>query len=367
MRNMFGIIVTLALSINFAFAANESIEQTLSVSAAPLQAFQAMCVDWQMTQWNGGITTIADVQPGGAWRVAYPDEHLEEGLFTTVEPGQQLTYSYYVDNVASQVEVLFTKTDQGTEIRIRHSGFGDDSNATQRRSTVAARWEDRAPRLVTYLNSIPGSYSARPHGVGPFPAILLLHDNFGMNRSTRILADSLARAGYYALAVDMFKGDATGDAVEAVRFASLVDNNEALTAAANAFHALQNNPNVIPNRIGVFGLGYGGSMALTLASAEPKVHAVVSWYGTATGDENMYRRISAPVLTVFGDQNVQQPRAELANFSKVLVQAGVRAESLIVQAAPYFADTGYGADYSAAASTQAWRRSLTFLDTELRR
>ena len=367
MRNLFAFVVTSLLILNPVLAAKEPIEHALSVTAAPLQAYQAMCVDWQMIQWNDGSATISDVNPGGVWRVTHSDGSLEEGIYTTVEPGQRLSYSYILDNTTSQVDVIFMRSSQETEIRIKHSGFGDDSEGAQRRDRVAALWEQRVPQLAMYLNTVPGSYAARPRGAGPFPAVLLLHDQFGLNRSTRVLADSMARSGYYTLAVDMYKGDVTGDMTEAVRFAGIVDNAEALSTAQSAFRALQENPHVIPNRIGVLGLGYGGTMAFMLAAQEPKTRVVVSWYGEPIHDESTLRRISAPVLLVSGDLNVDQPRAELADFSQSLVQAGVRVESLVVQAAPRFADTGYGAEYNAAAATQAWRRSLTFMDLQLRR
>ena len=288
-------------------------------------------------------------------------------VFPRADEMIHLSYRHYIDETPTTVNVMFVGSGSGTEIHIKHSEFGDGRDGSDRQTRAAQMWSERLPVLADYLNTRPGSYAARPRGAGPFPAVLLLHDAFGLNRSMRVLADSIARAGYYTLAVDMFRGDVTGDVTEAQRFAAIVNSEDAITAAVRGFDALQKNPHVIAGQGSVFGLGFGADVALAVAAANSKVSACVAWYGDGLRDESLYRRISCPVLTVFGDPNVDQPRAELAGQNQSLVQAGVRAETMVVQAAPRFADTGYGADYNASAATQAWRRSLGFLDTQRRR
>jgi carboxymethylenebutenolidase len=346
------------------FAA-EDIERTITVSAAPLQAWKAMSMDWQVMQWSGANSTFFEPQPTGAWRITYPDGRLEEGIFSEVVPPEKLVYSYIHDGVTTNVTANFIRVPEGTTINIRHSDFPTGRAGNTLHEEVAAMWDRQLPKLSEYLDRIPGSYLTKPYGDGPFPAMLVLHDRFGLNRATREFCDSLAANGYVALAVDMFKGDATSDSAQAARYLTLVDNQESVSAALNGLDYLMSRREVKSDRIGVFGAGYGATVAYYLAAETTKLQAIVTWYGNGLPDQTYLQRITAPVYSVFlGDPDMPPPDAEI--FSQSMIQAGVKAETVLVTGAPGFADPAYGAAYNTTAFAEAWARSLNYLDQRMK-
>lgn len=344
----------------------EPIELTISVSASPLQAWRAMCVDWQIRQWTDAESAYFELRNGGPWRITHADQSIEEGIIETAVPAERLVYSYLINDTETRVSIGFMKTETGCDISITHDEFGKGRSAEKLRSELLENWELKLPGLSAYLDRIPGSYLAVPYGDDTFPAVLLLHDRFGLNRAIRNLADSLAANGYVALAVDMFKGDVTSDMTQAARFLELVNNEESISAARSGFKFLRDNKQVNRKRIAVWGLGYGGSMAVHLSTQVPESKYCVNWYGTELPDATQLPRIACPVFAIFANPatNYTTPQAE--NFNQSLMQSGVIVETIIVRGSDYFADPAYGTTYSPSAVTDAWRQTLMRLDRILK-
>ncbi|MBU0691419.1 dienelactone hydrolase family protein [bacterium] len=344
----------------------EPIELTISVSASPLQAWRAMCVDWQIRQWTDAESAYFELRSGGPWRITHPDQSLEEGIIETAQPAERLVYSYLIDDTETRVSIGFSKSETGCDISITHDEFGKGRSGEKLRSELLENWELKLPSLSAYLDRIPGSYLALPYGEATNPAVLLLHDRFGLNRALRDLADSLAQMGYVALAIDMFKGDVTSDMTQAARFLELVNNEESIQTARDGFLFLRDNKQVNRKRIAVWGIGYGGSMAVHLSAQVPEFKYCVNWYGTELPGATQLPRIACPVFAVFANPatNISTPQAE--NFNQSLTQAGVIVETILVQGYDGFADRAYGTTYSPSAIADALRLTLMRLDRVLK-
>ncbi|MBU0507482.1 dienelactone hydrolase family protein [bacterium] len=346
--------------------AAETVTRERVVPASPYQAFAALTVEWQMRQWNEGVGVTSDVRPGGAWRLSYSDGRMDEGLYEITDRGTLLRFSWIRDEKATTAEITFAAEGKDTRITIRHDVPGTDRAARRLRQSVESWWDNRLSRLESYLTDYPGGYLARPDRQGPQPAVLVLHDGFGMSRNARAFCDSLAARGYVALAVDMFRGEVTSDLTEAARFMALVKEEDALDAVNRGLAHLRTRKDVNPARIAVWGLGYGGTAALRLATTDPRLKGCVAWHPSSAPPEELLPRISAPVLLVFGDSNVQNPHPEITAIVGSLTQAGVRVENSIQLAGRRFSDPGYGVDFSGTATAAAWRITLQFLDRQLR-
>ncbi len=344
----------------------EPIELKISVSASPLQAWRAMCVDWQIRQWTNAESAYFELRPDGPWRITHQDQSLEEGIIESAQPAEKLVYSYLGNDTETRVSVLFTRTDSGCDIAITHDGFAKGRSGERLRSELLEIWELKLPKLSAYLDRIPGSYLAVPYGKEIYPAVLLLHDRFGLNRAIRDLADSLSNKGYIALAVDMFKGDVTSDMTQAARFLELVNNEESIQTAREGFSFLRDSKLVNRKRIAVWGVGYGGSMATHLATQVPDFKYCVNWYGSDLPDNNQLPRIACPLFGIFANPvpNYSTPQAE--NFNQILTQAGVIVETILVQGNDGFADRSYGTTYSPSAINDAWQQTLMRLDRILK-
>jgi carboxymethylenebutenolidase len=361
-RLAFLIILFLAVSI----ATAEPIEQTITVSASPLQAWRAMCVDWQVKQWSGAESAYFELREGGPWRITHRDQTLEEGIIAAAVPGERLAYSYLYDKTETKVTIVFKSAEAGCEILITQDEFGKGRKAEERRATLLARWETKLPLITAYLDKIPGSYLAKPYGEKTYPAVLLLHDRFGLDKDIRDFADSLAAKGYIALAVDMFKGDATSDMTQAAGYLELVNRDESLQIAHAGFEYLRSDSLVNRRQTAVWGFGFGGSLATSLAAQVPEFKLCVNWYGLNLPVDSLITRIACPVFGVFAGLQPANGTATATNFNQRLTQAGVRVETIIVQGSDGFADRAYGETYNQTAISEAWQRTLTRLDRSLR-
>jgi carboxymethylenebutenolidase len=323
-------------------------------------------VDWQIRQWSGAESAYFELRPGGPWRITHRDQTLEEGIIEAAMPAERLDYTYLYDETETKVKIAFLKAESGCEISVTHDGFGIGRQAKELRAVLLARWEARLPLLTAYLDKIPGSYLAKPYGEQVYPAVLLLHDRFGLGNDIRDFADSLAVNGYIVLVVDMFKGDATSDLTQAAGYLELVNREESVKSARAGFEFLRSDSSVNRRRIAVWGFGYGGSMATSLAAQVPELKLCVNWYGPELPGDSLITRIACPVLGVFAGAQPATATVVAENFNQRLTQAGVSVETIIVQGSDGFANRAYGPAYNPNSIAEAWQQTLMRLDRALR-
>jgi len=342
------------------------VEHTITVPASPLQVFNAFTADWQIRQWSGAAGVTVDAREGGIWRFSYASGDFYEGIYEIVNRQASLVFGLLVAGENTHATVDFFRMGDSTQVRIRHDSEVQGSARDSIRTKIIRFWDTLLPQLTDYLTRIPGSYIAAPPEVGAHPTVLVLHDRFGLNRTIRAYCDSLAASGYIALAVDMFKGDATSDITQAARYLELAQPEQSLNAARQAYQALLKDSIVQKNRIAVWGFGYGSNFALSLAAETPRLKACVIWQSAVLPAADVLRRTAAPVLGVFTDFDVKNPRMEIKAFDQTLVQAGARVETVILPGGRDFADPAYGESYSNSAISDGWKRSILFLDKQLR-
>ncbi|HEY7699584.1 MAG TPA: dienelactone hydrolase family protein, partial [Vicinamibacteria bacterium] len=92
------------------------------------------------------------------------------------------------------------------------------------------------------------AYLARPKGQGPFPALVVIHEWWGLNPQIRGMADQLAREGYLSLAVDLYRGKQTDNPEQAHELMRGLPDDRALRDLAAAFAYLKTSPEVNPDR-----------------------------------------------------------------------------------------------------------------------
>src|ERR1700730_3779516 len=118
--------------------------------------------------------------------------------------------------------------------------------------------------------TVPGMLYA-PEGNGPFPALVVIHEYWGLNDWVKEQASKLADQGYVTLAIDLYRGKVATTPNEAHEFMGGVPPDRAKRDLEAAFHFLESQPNVKKNRIGAIGWCMGGGYALGLALEEPKL------------------------------------------------------------------------------------------------
>src|SRR6266496_3607348 len=165
-----------------------------------------------------------------------------------------------------------------------------------------------------------------PAGKGPFPALIVIHEYWGLNDWVKAQAAKLADQGYVALAVDLYRGKVADTPDLAHELMRGVPEDRASKDLRAAFDFLAAQPNVKKDRIGSIGWCMGGGYALNVALAEPHLAAAVINYGHLATEPAELKKINAPILGIFGGQDRGIPVDDVKKFQQSLAQLGKKVE-----------------------------------------
>lgn len=165
-----------------------------------------------------------------------------------------------------------------------------------------------------------------PKGNGPFPALIVIHEWWGLDDWVKEQASKFADAGYVALAIDLYRGKSTANPEEAHELMRGVPEDRARRDLRAAFDYLNSRKDVKPDRIGSIGWCMGGGYSLDVALEEPKLAADVIHYGHLATDPENLKKINAPVLGIFGAQDKGIPPEDVKKFEQAMKQQGKQIE-----------------------------------------
>ncbi|HSL42524.1 MAG TPA: dienelactone hydrolase family protein [Anaerolineales bacterium] len=230
-------------------------------------------------------------------------------------------------------------------------------------------------RLENIANTtIPGmgggpdvhAYVARPQGEGPFPAVIMIHEFWGLNDAIISKADLLAQEGYMVIAPDMFRGSTTGWIPRAI-YQVISTRSENVNADLDSVFAwLESQPDVEANRIAIAGFCYGGRTSLTYSLHNNRLAATVIFYGSPETDPEILKTLPGPVLGIFGGADQSIPVQQVSAFDAALSQAGVPHEITVYEGQPHaFVEDAAGIK-AGGAQGEAWDEMLAFLEANLK-
>ena len=202
--------------------------------------------------------------------------------------------------------------------------------------------------------------------VDPLPAVIVIHEWWGLNDNVRAMANRLAGEGYIVLAVDLFNGAVT-DQREVARqqMLKVVENAESARENLRQAYAFVENSAGAP-RIATLGWCFGGGWSLNAAMLFPEeLDAAVIYYGQVTDDEERLRAISAPILGVFGAEDRGISVASVRRFETALERLRKNHTIHVYDGADHAFANPTGNAYNAAAAEDAWQKTLEFLDLHL--
>ena len=165
-------------------------------------------------------------------------------------------------------------------------------------------------------------YLATPDGGGKKPAILLIHEWWGLNDWAKGKADAFAKQGYVALAVDLYRGKVATDGDTAHQLMRGMPNDRALRDMKAAVAFLRARPDVDGSKVGVVGWCMGGGLALDLAVNEPTLAGAVIYYGHLMTDPATIAALKVPLLGNFGGQDQGIPAKDVEAFAAEAKKAG---------------------------------------------
>src|SRR3989304_3120607 len=158
-------------------------------------------------------------------------------------------------------------------------------------------------KMVSYKSdgeTISG-FLVTPEGKGPFPAIIVIQEWWGLNDQIKNEARKLAKEGYVTLAVDLYRGKVTTDPEEAHELLRGLPEDRALRDLLSAVSYLKTLPNVKKDKIGSIGWCMGGGYSLSLAINNPDITACGDFFWRSINDKDQLGRIKASLICFFGE------------------------------------------------------------------
>ena len=198
------------------------------------------------------------------------------------------------------------------------------------------------------------------------PAVIMIHENKGLNDNIKKMANLLARNGYVVLAVDLFKGEVTTDRNRSSELSQYVGDNQDIATAnlKSAVKYLSSLPNVNPEKIVSLGWCFGGGQSLQLAlnSQDHPVAATIIYYGRLLTDNASLAKIKWPVLGIFGDQDKSISVDSVKAFEMALNSNGIPNEIYIYKGVGHAFANPSGENYAPKETRDAWQKTLAFLE-----
>jgi carboxymethylenebutenolidase len=241
--------------------------------------------------------------------------------------------------------------------------------------TLVSEIESKQSKVSSETVKYPGAggaalsgYLSAPEGGGRFPAVVVIHENRGLNDHTRDVARRFATEGFTALAPDILArkgGTGSMESPDKAREALSAISAEDATADLKAALAyLDQHPRVKSGSLGSVGFCWGGARSFLLAAESERLRAAVVFYGSAPPPEKL-AQVRAPVLGLYGETD-ERITSQVPQVAETLKKAGKRFEYKIYPGAghAFFNDTGQR--YAAAAAKDAWARTLAFLRDNLK-
>ncbi|NOE32231.1 YghX family hydrolase [Ruegeria sp. HKCCD7318] len=209
-------------------------------------------------------------------------------------------------------------------------------------------------------------YLVRPAGEEkPLPAVLVIHENRGLNPYIEDVARRLAKAGFMALAPDGLTsvGGYPGNDADGRELQKTVDRVELMNDFFNGFEYLLNRGDST-GKVGAVGFCYGGGVVSAIAVAYPELAAGVPFYGRQPASEDV-AKIQAPLLIQMGELD------ERINAGWPDFEAALRSNEKVYEAYIYEnANHGFHNDstprYDEEMANLAWDRTIEWFNTYLK-
>jgi carboxymethylenebutenolidase len=207
-----------------------------------------------------------------------------------------------------------------------------------------------------------------PEGAGPFPALIVIHEWWGLNEWVKDQASKLADEGYVTLAIDLYRGKVATTPDLAHELMRAVPDDRSDRDLRAAFDYLKAQPDVKKDKIGAIGWCMGGGYAMDMALLEPGLAADVINYGSLADDPADLKKIHAPILGLFGGQDRGITPTDVHKFEAQMKSLGKSVDVHIYPEAGHaFENPNNTVGYRKDDAADAWSRTVAFLAGTLKK
>lgn len=235
-------------------------------------------------------------------------------------------------------------------------------------ATINEQDEDLITEDISYQGdgTTMKGYLARPKQEAKYGAVVVIHENRGLNPHIRDVTRRVAKAGYLALGPDALSpdGGTPENEDEARNMIGKLEAEKTQNNFLKAFDYLKGRPES-NNKTGCVGFCWGGRMANQLAVHSPLLQAAVAFYGAQPVAADV-SKIKAAVQLHYAALD-ERINAGIPAYEAALKSAGIKYELFIYEGAQHaFHNDTAGPRYNEAAAKQAWERTLRLFNEKLR-
>ncbi len=224
--------------------------------------------------------------------------------------------------------------------------------------------------IPTADRKIPG-YLARPAAKGKHPVVFVNSEIFGVHEWVKDICRRLAKAGYVALAPDLFvrAGDPSkiADIQEVMKIVRATPGDQVTSDTAASLKWLAAQPFADTKKMAVTGFCWGGGATWLCAERFPEFKAACPWYGPIkagayprTAPIDLVKDLKCPVLGFYGGKDRGIPQKDIDDIVAAAKAAGKQAEVIVYPDAQHGFLADYRQSYDAKSAADAWAKCLAF-------
>jgi len=237
----------------------------------------------------------------------------------------------------------------------------------------AATVQQQDDRLMTEYITYAGegtdtmkAYIARPKKKGKYAAVMVIHENRGLNPHIEDVTRRAALEGFLAIAPDALSvlGGTPADADQARDMFSKLDAKKTISNFAKAFDYLKTRKDC-NEKFGCVGFCWGGAMANNLAIAVPELKAAVPFYGRQP-DVAEVPKIKAALQLHYAQMD-ERVNAGIPAYEEALKKSNINYQLFMYEGVQHaFHNDTSSARYNEAAAKLAWSRTMEFFKEKLK-
>lgn len=206
-----------------------------------------------------------------------------------------------------------------------------------------------------------------PQGAGKHPALILIHEWWGLNDWIKEQAAKYQQEGYVVLAVDLYRGKVASDQETAHELMRGLPQDQGVRDLVAAVHFLDTRKDVSRYRVGAVGWCMGGGYAAQLAIAAPSLRAVAINYGALPTEKSQLAKIHSSILGNFGAKDQGIPPEAVHSFDAAMLSLGKHTDLKIYPDAGHaFENPNNTAGYKPQDAADAMARMDAFFTAKLK-
>lgn len=223
------------------------------------------------------------------------------------------------------------------------------------------RLEPLTNMSVTAADGTPiRAYLAQPEGAGPFPAVIMIHEFYGLRPEMIGKAEALAAEGYVVIAPNVFRNGTTNWIPRAIYNVLTADPVQIDGDVEAVYQWLAAQPNVQAERMAIMGFCFGGGTALRYSLSNNQLAATAVFYGQPITDPAKLQALSGSVLGIFGGADQSIPLSEVEALRQGLDAAGIPNEITVYPDQPHAFVQGMAEIAQGGPQQEAWHQLLAF-------